>query len=294
MIIVKIRGNIGNQMFQYACARKIQEVTKQKICLNIYDIKKYRPDYNFKLDKFILNNDVIIEEKNIFPFYFNTRFLLLKIFRKLFPNFTFNILSKFGAFIWFGTEYKKINYNNKKFKNIYLDGYFQSTKYFEDIDDILKNEFTKKEEANNKNIINKLKTSNSVCLSIRRGDYINNIKNKKKFFYCDKDYFLNSIEIIKEKLDNPVFCICSDDIEWAKKNIQIKGFENIYESGKDDVDEKIMQMKSCNNFIISNSTFSWWTQHLSENNKKIVIAPSKWYKNKMTPIYEKNWITVDV
>ena len=100
---------------------------------------------------------------------------------------------------------------------------------------------------------------------------------------------------MKEKIDNPLFVVFSDDIEWVKENMDF-GASAIYEDGTDPLYEKIRLMSSCKHFIISNSTFSWWVQYLSTNKKKIVIAPKKWkniaYKKDTgkLDIYEDFWI----
>ena len=73
MIYVNIRGNFGNQLFEYAFARKLQEKYNQKICLNIYDLKHYRKEYVFNLNGYKLNENIIIEEKKGLPYFVNLR-----------------------------------------------------------------------------------------------------------------------------------------------------------------------------------------------------------------------------
>ena len=100
---------------------------------------------------------------------------------------------------------------------------------------------------------------------------------------------------MKEKIDNPVLFVFSDDIKWAKENIKFEGIQIFYEDGNDTVDEKLRMMYSCKHFIISNSTFSWWAQFLSRNQDKIVIAPSRWYKNDVhSDLINENWIKIEV
>lgn len=293
MIHVNIRGNIGNQLFEYACARKLQKKYNKMISLNIYDIKKYHPEYKFNLDGYLLNNNVRIDEKKL-PFYFYTRTILLRIFRKIFPNIYFNFMKKFGCYTWLGNTYKE--FPDKEHKNIYIDGYFQSSKYFDDIRDELLLELVPKETKNKKNeeLYKKINSTESVCITIRRGDYLSNDIYKKKFFVCDDEYFYKSIKRMKEKVPNCTFFIFSDDIEWAKKNLKINE-EIFFETGNDTVFEKLRLMSSCKHFILSNSSFSWWAQYLSQNKNKIVLAPSIWYVNQeKTDIYQENWELIEV
>ena len=133
------------------------------------------------------------------------------------------------------------------------------------------------------------------CITIRRGDFVTNINNKKVYDICDVDYFQKAIQIIKNKVENPVFFIFSDDVEWAKNNINFYGCQVYSEDGTDTLDEKLRLMSSCKHFIISNSTFSWWAQYLSNYDKKIVISPNKWYATNLeSNLLEDNWIKISV
>ena len=82
----------------------------------------------------------------------------------------------------------------------------------------------------------------------------------------------------------------SDDIEWVKNNIYT-GCVTYYEDGTDPVWEKLRLMSACKHFVVSNSTFSWWTQYLSKSENKIVISPSRWFNNDYeSPLIAKDWI----
>lgn len=294
MIYVNMRGNIGNQLFTYALAKKVQYLTNQKICVNYYYLNKYKKEYKFDLNKYRLNENVIFENKKKLPFFANPYTIFSKFARKICPNFYFKIMSNFGIYMWLGAQYKEINL--KRHKNYYIDGYYQCDKYFNDIRDKILKEFTPIDEKceKNKKMYELIEKTNSVCVTIRRGDYISNPTYKKKFFICDKDYFYRACKEIENLVDNPTYFIFSDDIQWAKENIKL-GENTYYETGEDTVQEKLMLMSSCKNFILSNSTFSWWAQYLSKNDKKKVIAPSVWFADgTKCDIYEDGWNLINV
>lgn len=165
-----------------------------------------------------------------------------------------------------------------KKKTVITRGFFEDPKYFNDIRHILLDEFTPRypEREHNKELYDVIRTTQSVCVSVRRGDYVSNAAIAKDFNVCGKDYFDRAIRIMRERLDDPVFILFSDDVEWAKDNIRT-GCTTYHERGDDPVWEKLRLMYSCKHFIISNSTFSWWAQYLGREERKIVVAPDRWF-----------------
>ena len=185
-------------------------------------------------------------------------------------------------------SYSPIPYN----KGLCLRGYYQSEKYFEDYKDDIKFYFSPK-----KSIIDKLKKKykkylegNTCCVHIRRGDYVNH-----PFHYvCDVDYYNRAIEHVKQITNIDRFLIFSDDINWCKENFKSDIFYFV-EGNKDAEDLFVMSL--CNNHIISNSSFSWWGSWLCENEKKIIIAPNRWFSEKSTTsdyqdVYTNNMIRI--
>ena len=181
-------------------------------------------------------------------------------------------------------------------KVIYVCGCFECSKYFNEVRKDIQKEFTPIKPIKEKNIslMNIIASSNSVCVTVRRGDFVTNKKNSEMYNICDKEYFDLAIKKMISYLGNPTFIIFSDDVEWAKHNLNFQGFSFFSEDGLDSVDEKIRLMSACKHFIISNSTFSWWAQYLSTNQNKIVISPDRWYKNKInSDLIEDEWIKIN-
>ena len=148
--------------------------------------------------------------------------------------------------------------------------------------------------SKNIDLYNIINSSNSICVTIRRGDFISVEENKKLHYVCNEDYFYRAMDIIAKKVNNPKFIIFSDDIEWVKNNMNFK-YDVLYEEGNDPIWEKLRLMYSCKNFIISNSTFSWWAQYLSRNERKIVISPNRWFNNEYeSKLIDNKWILLDV
>ncbi len=293
MIEVNITGQLGNQLFQYACARQLQEIYGGKIVLNTYELCHKMPHFKLSLDDFILNQDVVIENKKPLS-KVNAEQFFVKVMRKFFPNLYFSINAKRGIFIWgYSRIYKEIpRLKPSRRANIVLNGFWQSENYFENISEILRKELQPKYPPieRNKELYEKIKDTISVCVSIRRGDFLSP-QHIKTFYVCDEDYFSRAMDRIKELLPKCTFFAFSDDIAWVKDNVKFPGVV-YYESGNDPVWEKLRLMSSCKHFILSNSSFSWWVQYLSNNEKKIVVAPDRWYnsgKNVRAAIYSNDW-----
>ncbi len=141
-----------------------------------------------------------------------------------------------------------------------------------------------------------IEDSNSICISIRRGDFVTDSEISKRNLVCDSNYFYRAIDEMNKRVKNPRYVVFSDDVEWCKNNIDFPK-DTIYEDGTDPIWEKLRLMYSCKHFIISNSTFSWWAQYLSRNKDKVVIAPSKWKnfsyrKDGKFDIYDDKWILI--
>ncbi|HOV15035.1 MAG TPA: alpha-1,2-fucosyltransferase, partial [Spirochaetota bacterium] len=145
------------------------------------------------------------------------------------------------------------------------------------------------------NISNQIKNSNSVSIHVRRGDYVGNIKTLNFHGVCEIDYYIDAINSIKQKVQNPLFFIFSDDIEWCKNNIKDENSIFIDFERDDYVDMYLMTV--CKHNIIANSSFSYWAAYLNQNFDKIVIAPKKWFKddnqNKRTEgLIPEKWIRI--
>ena len=308
-----MKGRLGNQLFKYAFTRYVHikraEADDLVFSFNNMigrdssdgweDSLKYFNTINYSIydgkGHLVTHKTTFIQRLIVLLYYFETR-VIGRNDRGNRNNITYKwdpLLNKLGLLIIGEKLYIPFIPNSK---NIFIDGSFQCTKYFDEIRNVLLNEFTPKEAPliQNSDLYRIIEGSNSVCISIRRGDYVSNAEFNKIYNLCDIQYFTAAVQKIKEVIDNPVFILFSDDIDWARNNLDF-GVETYYESGNDPVWEKLRLMYSCKHFIISNSSFSWWAQYLCRNDSKIVVSPSRWY-NLDYPAYliDDKWITIEV
>lgn len=289
MIIVKVMAGLGNQMFQYALYKNFIVQNKEaKLDISFFDY--FNAHNGYELDR-IFNISPIyatIEESNILG---DTRLdVVSRILRKLGvtkkTHYTQDIVYGFGF------EEKLLDIK----ENVYLQGYWQSEKYFYNAKDILRSEFSFKKKLDQKNqeISDLIKNTNSISLHVRRGDYVssNNLGN-----VCSLKYYRNAMEYIKSEVDNPFFFVFSDDIDWCKANLNRDNIFYVNINFGQDSYKDMQLMSLCQHNIIANSSFSWWGAWLNINTNKIVVAPNKWFNNDKTVVKDiipDDWIKIHV
>ena len=285
-ILSRLWGGLGNQMFQYALAKNLSILNNNipiKLDTTYFDTSfSYRP---FELNKFNIKAE-IANIKEVFKF--DNGIIPPKLGR-LIEKIPYIRVKDFirRPFSYVYTE-KSIKFNPEVLNlkaPIYLKGYWNSYKYFNNIRKELLDDFSFKADLNenNKKIADQILLSeNSVSLHVRRGDYLTSKETLAIFCspYAD-GYYNRAIEHIESKVNNPEFFLFSDEPEWVKENLKIKHKTTVVDINKGDNsywDMKLMSL--CKHNIIANSTFSWCGAWLNENPDKIVIAPKAWSYDK--------------
>jgi hypothetical protein len=284
MIIVKIIGGLGNQMFQYAYAKALEQ-SGYKVKIDITAFQTYILHGGYQLDKYKIDLEPSTIEENS-KFYKNS--IIYKILRKFGVKNSKNIEEKS---LLFHKDLLNIESDN------YIDGYFQSEKYFKDIRKTLIDQFIINHEilAYTKKIEKKITTSeNSCALHIRRGDFTNST-NTTIHGTCDIKYYKKATKLLEDKFGKMIYFVFSDDIKWAKANLKNENTIFIETEQPRMPHEDLYLMGLCEHNIIANSSFSWWGAWLNKNEKKIVIAPKRWFadeklEKESTDIVCENWI----
>ena len=288
-IIVKLTGGLGNQMFQYAAGRRLAYQHKTDLLLDISGFASY-PLRKYELD--IFNIHATIASLDLLN---SIEFLKDKPFQKKIKKF-------FRKNIIRLVKEQTIDFDDNILtlpNDVYLDGYWQSEKYFQDIKNIIKNDFlfVTKPSEKNQVITKKIAACNSVSIHVRRGDYILNPETKQIHHVCDEKYYKTAISMIFDIINEPEFFLFSDDLEWAKKNIQVDApiMFISHNLGKQSF-EDMRLMSYCKNHIIANSSFSWWGAWLAENDEQCVIAPDRWFNTRICNYCDripKHWNVVN-
>lgn len=289
MIIIEVSGGLGNQMFGYAFAKALSIEKKDKLCISKRLLKNDSLRV-YGLDHFQLSKNVDLVEDNCFLniihiFRYNFSKALSKACIKIKNRHIFSVHDSL-----FERKYIDIPYSKHAF-NIYR-GLYQNAKYFDAYRQDIVNDFTSLDVLNEreKQYECDILESESVCLHIRRGDYVHSTLHN----VCTMKYYKEAVLQIKRRKENLKFFVFSDDIEYAKKELNIENAIYVDRTSSDYIDLHLMM--KCKNFIISNSTFSWWAQYLSTNEDKMVFAPSVWLSDEKpyeNGLYLDSWICID-
>lgn len=268
MIVVKLIGGLGNQLFQYAFGRYLAHVHDVPLKLDVGAFDHYR------LHRYSLCHFNIVEQ---FASPADIK-ELVSLYRDDVPYFERSILSEWAMNPDFDPRLLDLDIL-KAGPNVFLDGYWSSEVYFKPIEHILRHEFRVKHplERKNKEIARLLESCNSVSLHIRRGDYVTN----PDCIVCTDDYYKQAVQLVAARVRDPHFFIFSDDPAWARENFRSEyPFTLVDHNDADTNYEDIRLMSLCKHNIIANSTFSWWGAWLNDNPEKIVVAPHRWFKRR--------------
>ena len=274
VVVAHIIGGLGNQMFQYAAARRLAYKRKAPLKLDLSDLETYEL-HKYSLQHLSIRAEIASPEEcqdlaRRKPFY-----LKKTLIRERRPTYEPRLK-------W-------------KVPPVYLKGYWGSEKYFDDVAPLIRAEFevsTPPSSTNEAMLSEISEAPNPVAVHVRRGDYVGNA------FHVSQplDYYKAAATGLHQAAPDARFYIFSDDPQWVKDNLALP-YDVVYVTQNDAETnyEDLRLMRLCKHFIIANSTFSWWGAWLSERKGKVVYAPRKWFND---PTYDtrdlipKSWIQI--
>ncbi|MBT8579342.1 alpha-1,2-fucosyltransferase [Polynucleobacter paneuropaeus] len=271
MIISNILGGLGNQMFQYAAGRAMALRNNALFKLDISEFNAYSLHQGFELSSVFKCSIAIANKQEISSI---LGWLKFRLFRRKIFDFLW------GSNLLLEPHFQYSDILEKKVDQAYLTGYWQSELYFKDFVESIRDDFTFKNPLTleNQKLVDRMNSSNSVSLHVRRGDYIHNPITMAIHGACSLEYYSMAIAEMEQALENPEFFIFSDDINWVKENLKISYPHTFINHNTGSDSYRDMQLMSlCKNNIIANSSFSWWGAWLNLNPEKIVIAPKQWF-----------------
>ena len=302
MIIIRISGGIGNQLFQYAFGKalSLRNGAELKLDTHVYDLK-VEPDRSFKLPHFnIPGISTLIAAPANFKQLGITNPIKKDILSKALRSLKRKIdsrrpLSQRKTILEPGFDYYPDIANLKD--NHYLCGVWQSEKYFADCADAIKESFRLSApfSAPATTLADQIRSvgAGSISIHVRRGDQVNDPWLLKKHGDIGTKYYFAAVEYIAGKIDNPHLFVFSDDITWCQEHMKFD-LPTTYVSASNIPDyEELTLMSLCAHNIIAKSSFSWWAAWLNENPNKIVIAPKQRFGDdsaKAADLIPDSWI----
>jgi hypothetical protein len=271
MIIVRLCGGLGNQLFQYAAGRRLSLERQAELVLDL-SWYKYTPKSNTLRQYELIN----------YPIQARAAGRNEEILCRLYSS---RILKYISIPSWPWSRYHETGFEfNPAFADIkdntYIDGYWQSYKYFEDVAEIIRKELIPLPipSALDQSIANQIFATESVSVHVRRGDYVTQKAAANTHGVCQLEYYYAALDTIKQIVPNPHFYVFSDDPDWCKSNLTFPGSAVFVDHNSDTTAFQDMQLMSrCRHHIIANSSFSWWGAWLNPRKDKRVIAPKRWF-----------------
>ena len=290
MIIIQLKGGLGNQMFQYALYRELLHRGKE---VKIDDVTGFEHDKLRipVLDRFGIEYEKATHEE-VVAITDSRMDIFSRIRRKLTGRKTKEIVEVEGIF----------DPQILELDEAYLVGYWQSDKYFTspEVIEHLQETFSKRpQEIMHDSVswttLQQIECCESVSIHVRRTDYLD-AEHIKIHNLCSETYYKNAISMVRQKHPNAVFFIFTDDKEWCKEHFKGHNFINVelQEGEFTDVADMLL-MSRCKHHIMANSSFSWWSAWIGDTPEKMVIAPAKWINNrKMDDIYTERMTKVAI
>lgn len=268
MVIVRLSGGLGNQLFQYAFGRALAIKRNEELFIDDFSFRRDRLRC-YELQYYPINANRVSNIKRI---YYNTIFLL---------NRKINIITAGVCKYKMYFEKEVFSLENLEGNNAeYFHGCWQNVAYFADIKEILRKELTYSRELpqEKQRILDEIRQQNMVAIHVRHGDYMSEA-NQKIYRVPSPEYYQKSMAYLRERQPDCRFLFFSDDIEWCKEKFGRESDCLFIEEIEDNSPQEDMYfMQQCKHFIIANSSFSWWAAWLGPEDA-IKIAPKSWYHN---------------
>jgi hypothetical protein len=273
-VLVHLLGGLGNQMFQYAAARAVAVRSDAPLVLDASWLsdEAQRP---FALRPFQIKADILQSAPSRSPFDLAFRRLARRMNRRFAPR-------KLGAPIYREKSFLYDSTVQLRRAPVYLYGYFQSEKYFADCRDAIFEDFqiAAPPRPAAGALLDRIDTSDAVCLHIRRGDYVVDPAANAFHGVCPLDYYHRGLDDVARHLTRPECFVFSDDPAWVRENLKLGAPMTVVDiHGPGEAHEDLRLMAACHSHVIANSSLSWWGAWLGRRPGKRVVAPRQWFRS---------------
>lgn len=268
-VVVGLSGGLGNQMFQYAAGRSLSFRLGVPLVLDLswFDGQSER---QFALSPFRIEAVQHLQHPWLLP---RSRAMATRLSRRWLPRIM-------GVPVWrephfhFSSDFASLP------GPVYLEGYWQSERYFRDIRSLLLKEFALREPLPTScaKLLEEISECDAICVHVRRGDYLSNPVAAKVHGTCSVDYYRTGVEELCQGLARPRCFIFSEDPAWVRASLAFDCPVTVVDvNGPEDAHLDLALMAACRHFLIANSSLSWWGAWLGDHPGKKIIAPARWF-----------------
>lgn len=291
MVIARISGGLGNQLFQYALGRSLALRNKTSL---YFDLSYYKYAYETDTPRTFKLAPFRIDYKRLDT----SPYVYLSKATRLLPNRTWK---PFVAFLEEKQFHVEPAVQTTKASVIILDGAWQSETYFADCAAAIRQELSWPEPVEPTVAQYKYKidhTQTPISVHIRRGDYVSHPDFSQSFGFIGLDYYQKAIPLLTNRFPGAKIYVFSDDPGWVQENLALDvPHEFVVNQGTDADLADLHLMSLCHHHVIANSSFSWWGAWLNPKKEKVVVAPGRWFRNKPAwdtkDLLPANWVRID-
>lgn len=279
MIVVKLMGGLGNQMFQYAAGRSLSlrlgaELKMDRSFLD--GPQTGNTPRSYELGGFCIREE-FADPREVAELTgretTRSRTALLRLLQKVgLSRYRTNVLRERG--FRFQPEFLSVA------GNVYIEGYWQSEKYFSGVSDVIRREFSIRRplEGRDRELAGAVEGDDSVSVHIRRGDYVQRPETMEFHGVCGEEYYKRCVDIVSQRIRDPHFVVFTDEPGWARESFRTRHRVtfvdwNAPRPGPTDLD----LMCRCRHHVLANSSFSWWGAWLGMRSGNFVLAPERWF-----------------
>jgi hypothetical protein len=275
VIIVQVIGGLGNQMFQYAFGRRLADGLGVPLKLDITQFRTYlKRRYELSglciEEEFAGDREIAKTRPSRFS---RARSRALPVFPWLAQRPGRLVRERAFAFDPSMLELRD---------GVYLEGYWQSERYFDAAANRLRVEFVPRQPLDGRAALlaDEMRYGDSVSLHVRRGDYASEPPVSLVHLVCDLDYYARCGQYLSERLDDPRYYVFSDEPGWVRENLRLPGATTIVaDRCRTTAVHEMWLMSQCRHHVIANSSFSWWGAWLDPRPSKVVLMPRRWFRN---------------
>lgn len=291
MIVTRLIGGLGNQLFQYAAGRRLAHVHGAELKMDVSGLgdSAYRTVRHYELATFGIKQ-AFATAKELKKF--TTRNSMMSRILNRITQSGMQLPESCIREAHYHFDPRILNLPD----GVYLDGYWQSERYFADVADLIRSDLTIAAPAEGRNLelLEQIESCNAVSLHIRRGDYVTDPVMRQVHGTCRLDYYVRAVEHVASKISKPVFFVFSDDPAWARKHLALSYPVHIVDHNDTEHGNEDMRLMSlCRHHIVANSSFSWWGAWLNPRLDKIVVAPQRWFNDNdadTRDLYPAGWV----